>query len=113
MAVSPDGRELYFLGNHPSGVGAADIWRSRRGDGRLSTAEVLPPPINTDASEVYPVVVGDGSLYFTSTRPGGVGPRSSLYRVQGLKDGSFAPPVSTGVRLDKNFGRKLPAWEGE
>ncbi len=25
MAVSPDGRELYFLGNHPAGVGRSDI----------------------------------------------------------------------------------------
>ena len=74
MAVSPDGRELYFLGNHPhshaAGVRSADIWRSRRVSGKWSTAEVVPPPISTEASEVYPVVVGDGSLYFTSNRPG-------------------------------------------
>ena len=93
MALSPDGRELYFLGSHPGGVGATDIWRSRRVDGKWSTAEVLLPPINTNAGEVYPVVVGDGSLYFTSSRAGGIGPRSSLYRAQRLKDGSFAPPL--------------------
>ena len=62
MAVSPDGRELYFLGNHPAGVGNSDIWRSRRVNGRWSTAEVVPPPIITEASEVYPVIVVDGSL---------------------------------------------------
>src|SRR5688500_20349454 len=26
MSLSPDGRELYFLGSHPGGVGATDIW---------------------------------------------------------------------------------------
>lgn len=104
MALSPDGRELYFLGSHPGGVGATDIWRSRRVDGKWSTAEVLPPPINTNAGEVYPVVVGDGSLYFTSSRAGGVGPRSSLYRAQRLKDGSFAPPVVLPAPINSEFG---------
>ena len=104
MALSPDGRELYFLGSHPGGVGATDIWRSRRVDGKWSTAEVLPPPINTNAGEVYPVVVGDGSLYFTSSRSGGVGPRSSLYRAQRLKDGSFATPVLVPAPINSEFG---------
>ena len=108
MAVSPDGRELYFLGNHPhtrsAGVGSSDIWRSRRINGRWSTAEVLPAPISTEASEAYPVVVGDGSLYFTSNRPGGVGPRNSLYRAQRRADGSFAEPVLVAPPINSEFG---------
>ena len=104
MAVSPDGRELYFLGNHPAGVGNSDIWRSRRINGRWSTAEVVPPPISTEASEVYPVIVADGSLYFASNRPGGLGPRSSLYRAQRLPDGSFAAPVLVPPPVNSQFG---------
>jgi hypothetical protein len=107
MAVSPDGRELYFLGNHPhpraAGVRSADIWRSRRINGRWSTAEVMPPPISTEASEVYPVVVGDGSLYFSSNRPGGLG-RNSLYRAQRLPHGSFAEPVLVAPPVNSEFG---------
>jgi hypothetical protein len=104
MAVSPDGRELFFLGVHRGGVGSADVWRSRRADRRWATAEVLPPPINTAASEVYPVIVGDGSLYFTSTRPGGLGSRGSLYRAQRLADGSFAAPVLVPPPINGEFG---------
>jgi len=104
MAVSPDGQELYFLGNHPAGVGATDTWRSRRVQGRWSPAEALPPPINTGANEVYPVVVGDGSLYFTSNRPGGLGPGSNLYRAQRLKDGSFGAPVLVPAPINSEFG---------
>lgn len=107
MAVSPDGRELYFLGNHPhphaAGVRSSDIWRSRRINGRWSTAEVMPPPISTEASEVYPVVVGDRSLYFSSNRPGGLG-RNSLYRAQRLADGSFAEPVLVAPPVNSEFG---------
>jgi hypothetical protein len=93
MALSPDGREMYFLSDHPSGVGGSDIWRSRRVNGRWATAEPLPSPVNTPTGEVYPVVVGDGSLYFVSNRPGGEGARNRLYRAQRLEDGSFASPV--------------------
>lgn len=107
MVVSPDGRELYFLGVHPHPYAAAaqsaDIWRSKRHNGRWSTAEVLPPPISTEASEVYPIVVGDGSLYFSSDRPGGLG-RSSLYRARRSADGSFAEPVLVAPPINSEFG---------
>ena len=104
MALSPDGREMYFLSNHPSGVGGSDIWRSRRVNGGWSTAEPLPAPINTPQGEVYPVVVGDGSLYFTSNRPGGIGKFSSLYRAQRLPDGNFAAPVLVPPPISSEFG---------
>lgn len=104
MAISPDGREMYFLGIHPAGIGRSDIWRSLRINGKWSTAEVVPPPISTEASEVYPVVVRDGSLYFTSNRPGGLGPRSSLYRAERLADGSFAAPVLVSPPINGEYG---------
>jgi hypothetical protein len=96
MTVSRDGQELYFLGNYqPPGATekpTTDIWRSRRVAGTWTTAERVPAPISTDASEVYPVIVGDGSLYFTSNRPGGIG-RNSLYRAQRRPDGTFDAPA--------------------
>jgi hypothetical protein len=33
-------------------------------NGAWATAQKVPAPISTDASEVYPVVVADGSMYF-------------------------------------------------
>jgi len=107
MSVSADGRELYFLGIHPhphdGGVRSPDIWRSRRINGKWSTAEVLPPPISTKANEVYPVIVRDGSLYFTSNRPGGLG-RASLYRAPRLADGTFANPALVPQPINSEFG---------
>jgi hypothetical protein len=108
MAVSPDGRELYFLGVHPhpydEGVRSADIWVSRRaraGDG-WPTAEVVPPPISSTASEVYPVVVADGSLYFTSSRPGGPGGfgGGDLHVSFRLPDGGWTEPVNLGETIN-------------
>jgi WD40 repeat protein len=107
MAVSPDGSELYFLGNYqpPDSTGAPnpDIWRSRRVNGTWATADKVPAPISTDASEVYPVIVADGSMYFLSNRPGGMG-RISLYRAQRLADGSFAAPVLLPAPINHEAG---------
>jgi hypothetical protein len=99
MAVSPDGTALYFLGEYPhehaTGKPGPDIWVSRRVNGELTTAQVVPPPVSTGSSEVYPVVVADGSLYFSSNRPGSLG-GGDVYRAQRLPDGRFAEPVNVG-----------------
>ena len=107
MAVSPDGQELYFLGQHPHEYAPEkpgyDLWVSRRVDGAWSTAQVVPPPVSTSADEIYPLIVADGSLYFSSNRPGGLG-RSDIYRAQRLPDGSFAEPVNIGPPVNSEFG---------
>lgn len=107
MSVSPDGQELYFLGQHPHAYAPEDpgydLWVSRRVDGAWSTAQVVPPPVSTSAAEFYPVVVADGSLYFSSDRAGGLG-GSDIYRAQRLPDGSFAEPVNLGPPVNTEFG---------
>jgi uncharacterized protein (TIGR02246 family) len=99
MAYSPEGRELYFLGRFTPGVAwtdaPSDIWVTRFRDGRWTMAETVPAPVSTDANESYPTVAADGSLYFTSNRPGGFG-RADVYRAPRLADGSFGPPVNVG-----------------
>jgi WD40 repeat protein len=107
MSVSADGKELYFLGQHtheytkdPENL---DLWVSRLMNGEWTTARVLPPPISTPASESYPVVVGDGSLYFTSNRAGSLG-LSDVYRAQRLAGGGFAEPVNVGPPISTEYG---------
>lgn len=99
MAYSPDGRELYFLGRFKPGVppleAPLDIWVIRQRDGGWTAAEIVPDPVSTDASEVYPTVVADGSLYFTSDRTGGHG-GSDIYRAQRGADSRFGTAVNIG-----------------
>ena len=99
MAYSPDGRELYFLGRFRPGVhpleAPLDIWVTRHREGGWTTAAIVPDPVSTEASEVYPTVVADGSLYFTSDRAGGRG-RSDIYRAARGSDGRFGTPVNIG-----------------
>jgi len=107
MSVSPDGQQLYFLGQHPHELAPEkpgyDLWVSRRVSGEWTTAQVVPPPVSTAAEELYPVVVADGSLYFSSNRAGGLG-RSDVYRAQRLADGRFADPVNIGPPVNSEFG---------
>ncbi len=106
MAVSPDGHELYFLGQHAHEFTRDpdnwDLWVSRLAGGTWAAAQVVPPPISTQARESYPVVVSDGSLYFASDRPGGHG-RSDVYRAQRLPGGGFAEPANIGPPINTEF----------
>ena len=111
MAFSPDGREMFFMGRYkpglPLGEGPFDIWVSRRKDDGWTTAETVPPPVSTEAFESYPTVVADGSLYFVSNRPGGVG-RSDIYRASRLADGRFGDPVNIGPPVNTANGEGDP-----
>ena len=111
MALSPDGREMFFMGRYKPGVAPNeapfDIWVSRKKDGAWTTAEIVPAPVSTDAWESYPTVVADGSLYFVSDRPGGLG-RSDIYRAPRLPDGRFGAPVNIGRPANSEDGEGDP-----
>jgi hypothetical protein len=109
MVVSPDGQLLYFMGPHPVDAEGKrsdlNLWVSRRTDNGWSIAEPLPAPVNSEADELYSSVVADGSLYFTSNRPG-EHPEGyfQLFYAQRLADGSFADPVNAWPELSADFG---------
>jgi hypothetical protein len=74
--ISSDGRLLFFGSVRAAGLGAEDIWVTRRAT--VSDPWGLPvnvgPPVSTSAEDFAPNVSADGStLYFGSTRPGGSG----------------------------------------
>jgi hypothetical protein len=78
LDVTSDGRRVYFASKmSPSGDPKDDwdIWSiDRDGDTWLAPAH-LGSAVNSEANEYHPCVTADGSLYFTSTREGGLGRR--------------------------------------
>lgn len=108
MTYSADGDTLAFLGRAPSEMSpeepGLDLWTMQREGAGWSRARLLPPPVSTpDATEVYPCMVADGSLYFMSTRAGGLG-EGDVYRAQRMPDGTYAEPVNLGAPVNTEFG---------
>ncbi|MHC4677298.1 MAG: hypothetical protein ACYTEK_01230 [Planctomycetota bacterium] len=76
--ISADGLLLFFYSDRPGGFGDRDLYMTRRTtiDDDWGIPVNLGPAINTSAYDVSPTILPDGSaLFFSSTRPGGVGYR--------------------------------------
>lgn len=102
-SITQDGKTMYFLGISPearSKKAKPDIYKSQKIDGKWQIATKVGFPISTDEyAESYPVVVADGSIYFTSDRPESLGKRD-IYRAQYLEDGKFDTPVNLGPEVN-------------
>jgi len=77
-AFSPGGNRLWFSSDRPAGEGGErkrdfDLWYVDRMSGGWGEPVRAQEPVNSHWDEFYPCVVGDGSLYFQSRRPGGPG----------------------------------------
>ncbi len=104
--ISPDGHRLFFLSTRLSEGRAPtdqeirawtneDIWVvDRQGDG-WGEPQNLGPPVNTSASEFFPSVTRDGTLYFTRGQEG----ESHIYRAR-LVEGRYAEPERLGPEVN-------------
>ena len=99
--VSPDGAHIFFISNRPKPDSAStrpqrtyDIWVVDKEGNGWSAARSVGAPINTDGQEFYPTVAASGTLYFSSTRPGGKG-AGDIYRAR-FVDGHYAEPENLG-----------------
>ncbi|MBL7817245.1 MAG: PD40 domain-containing protein [Saprospiraceae bacterium] len=74
QAISADGKLLMFAAkDRPDGFGSFDIYFSKNQKGRWTPAKGFPA-INTEWWESQPSISADGrTIYFASTRPGGLG----------------------------------------
>lgn len=108
-SITQDGNTMYFLGISPedrSNNAKPDIYRSQKIGGKWQIASKVEYPISTEEyAESYPVVVTDGSLYFTSDRPDSFGKRD-IYRAQYLGDGEFDIPVNIGSEVNSEKGER-------
>ncbi len=105
--ISPNGHRLYYMSNRPiSGTDAKpdyDIWMVRKIGFGWSEPQNLGPEVNSEATEGYPTVSKDGTLYFFSTRDGGFGDHD-IYR---------AKYVNGGYQMAENLGKTINTDERE
>jgi hypothetical protein len=106
-AISPDGSTFYFLstrlppGQEPSESEVRrwvnqDIWAMDRVGEGWGEPYNLGPPINTEASEFFPSVTRDGTMYFTRGDDTG---ESHIYRSR-LVDGRYGEPEKLGPEVN-------------
>lgn len=108
-SITQDGNIMYFLGINPadhSKGSKPDIYSSEKIAGKWQLATKVGYPVSTEEyAESYPVVVADGSLYFTSDRPGSMGKRD-IFRAQSLGNGKFDIPVNIGPEINSEENQR-------
>lgn len=105
--LTADGKRLYFASRRPVNGRAhadRDIWFADRTRAGWSAAQRLPAPVNSSADETYPVIVKDGSLYFTSSPRDSTAPNTDTYRAQ-WRAGTFDAPAELKGDSDRVYGR--------
>jgi Tol biopolymer transport system component len=101
LSFAPDGRTAYFVSSRPvDGRPRTDmeIWTVSRGaDGGWSEPRHVSE-LSAPGDEWFPIIVADGSIYFGSSRPGGLG-GSDIWRAPRRGDG-FGPPENLGAPIN-------------
>jgi hypothetical protein len=101
--LAPDGERLFFVSDRPRADGVArssyDIWSVQRRGSGWGDPENLGAPINGDRwSAHFASAASDGSLYFTSDRPGRLG-GIDVWRARRVGD-AYAEPENLGSAIN-------------
>ncbi len=100
-ALSPDGKELYFVSDMPGSIGQTDIFMvDVREDGTFSEPRNLGPEINTERREMFPFI-NDKKLYFSSDGHTGLG-GLDVYQVSFEEEEGFLDVVNLGQPINSN-----------
>jgi hypothetical protein len=100
--LSLDGHRMYFHSGGRGGCGGADLFVSRRQDKRddfgWGPAENLGCVVNSPSADNGPTIFEDDAtgittLYFNSTRPGGLGDADIYASTRKGDEGEFGPAV--------------------
>jgi WD40-like Beta Propeller Repeat len=100
--LSPDGQRLYFISDRPregsASRGDYDVWRLERTSTGWSAPQNVGPPINGDWGTHFASEAADGTLYFTSDRPGGTA-LVDVWRARREGEG-YAAPENLGATIN-------------
>jgi Tol biopolymer transport system component len=95
---------LFFASDRPlpearsNRAGSFNLWFVTRGSSGTWSDPLPIPGVNSSANDFHPAVTTDGTLYFSSNRPGGHG-QYDLYRAERLGD-AYGTPVNLGTVIN-------------
>ncbi len=104
VAITSDGQRFFFCSNRSRTPGGPtednfDIWYvDRQPNGQWGEPVNPGPPLNSDRHDYYPTVTLDGTMYFHSSRDGGLGGRD-IYRSEWV-EGRYQEPENVGAPIN-------------
>jgi Tol biopolymer transport system component len=110
-SISADGLALYFTSNRGGGVGAYDLWVTRRETihDPWGTPENLGPTVNNSAQDVDPGISADGrALFFASNRSAGYGSDDIWMTRRATTDEPWGEPVNLGPIINSSGWEDYP-----
>ncbi len=100
-ALSPDGKQLYFVSDRPGSLGETDIFVvDILENNTYSEPRNLGPEINTERREMFPFIT-DTKLYFSSDGHTGLG-GLDVYEVPYTKEDGFEEVKNLGQPINSN-----------
>jgi outer membrane protein OmpA-like peptidoglycan-associated protein len=105
-AISADGQKIIFASNREGGFGGMDLYMCQMVDGAWGNPVNLGEDVNTDKNELFPFIHEDGTLYFSSNRPKGLGGLDIYYtRIDNTENYIQPSPLPRPFNTDKDdFG---------
>jgi outer membrane protein OmpA-like peptidoglycan-associated protein/tetratricopeptide (TPR) repeat protein len=98
--VSPDGQRLYFSSTAP-GEGGADIFYCTKEGNKWSAPINAGKGVNTAGDELYPFMLDNTTLYFSSDGHGSLGGLDIL--LSSWKEGAFQKAQNIGWPVNSSF----------
>jgi flagellar motor protein MotB len=109
QTLSSNGNYMFFTAcERPNGMGSCDIYYSAFSDGRWSEPYNLGSPVNSAFWESQPSVSSDGkTLFFSSSRPGGMGGKDLWVSRLNSKN-LWTEPVNMGKTINTDGDEMSP-----
>lgn len=101
VAMNSSGTKMYFVSEAPGGSGGLDIYFSEFSAGKWSKPKNLGANINTAKDEMYPFVLNDTVLYFSSNGHGSGLGGFDLYSVNLNRENSN--PKNLGNKVNSKY----------
>ncbi|MBP6511828.1 MAG: OmpA family protein [Bacteroidia bacterium] len=97
-ALSPDGQRLYFSSDMPGSKGGMDIFMCTKQGNGWSNPVNLGDTVNTRGNELFPAVMDDGTIYYSSDGLPGLG-GLDIFFTRDLGN-RFTVPVNVGYPIN-------------
>jgi outer membrane protein OmpA-like peptidoglycan-associated protein len=109
QTLSSNGEYMFFTAcNRPGGIGNCDLYFSAFKGGKWTEPSNLGSPVNTKHWESTPSVSADGkTLFFSSSRPGGLGGKD-IWMTRMNEKNLWTEPVNLGPEINTDGDEMSP-----